>query len=66
MCQIKNIFQQLQSDLNDAQNEAKNAEDRARKSAADAARLSDELRAEQEHAQSMVCSKFLFCKVKNK
>ncbi|KAI6186038.1 Protein CBR-MYO-5 [Aphelenchoides besseyi] len=46
-------LQQLQTDLNDASNEAKNAEERSRKASADAARLADELRAEQEHAQSL-------------
>ena len=42
----------LQADLEEILNEAKNSEEKAKKAMIDAARLADELRAEQEHAQS--------------
>lgn len=40
----------VQSDLEDQSNELRNAEDQAKKAMADAARLADELRQEQDHA----------------
>ncbi|XP_042212117.1 myosin heavy chain, muscle-like isoform X1 [Homarus americanus] len=42
----------LQSDIDEMLNEARNSEDKAKKAMVDAARLADELRAEQEHAQT--------------
>jgi hypothetical protein len=42
----------LQSDLDELLNEAKNSEEKAKKAMVDAARLADELRAEQDHAQT--------------
>jgi len=39
-----------QSDLEDQMNELKNAEDQAKKAMADAARMADELRQEQDHS----------------
>merc|ERR1712055_726271 len=41
----------LHADLDEMLNEAKNSEEKAKKAMVDAARLADELRAEQEHAQ---------------
>ncbi|UYV66622.1 unc-54 [Cordylochernes scorpioides] len=43
-------LQALQADLDEMLNEAKQSEERAKKAMVDAARLADELRAEQEHA----------------
>ena len=45
-------MQALQADLDEMLNEAKNSEEKAKKAMVDAARLADELRAEQEHAAS--------------
>jgi hypothetical protein len=45
-------FLNLQSDLDELLNEAKNSEEKAKKAMVDAARLADELRAEQDHAQT--------------
>merc|ERR1719209_1743251 len=45
-------MQTLHADLDDMLNEAKNSEEKAKKAMVDAARLADELRAEQEHAQT--------------
>lgn len=42
----------MQSDLDELLNEAKNSEEKAKKAMVDAARLADELRAEQDHAQT--------------
>uniref|UniRef100_A0A1Q3G4C2 Putative myosin class i heavy chain n=1 Tax=Culex tarsalis TaxID=7177 RepID=A0A1Q3G4C2_CULTA len=42
----------LHSDLDELLNEAKNSEEKAKKAMVDAARLADELRAEQDHAQT--------------
>ena len=39
-----------QTDLEDQSNELRNAEDQAKKAMADAARIADELRQEQDHA----------------
>ena len=43
----------MQGDLDEMNNEVKNADDRAKKAMADAARLADELRAEQDHGQQV-------------
>lgn len=45
-------FVSFQSDLDELLNEAKNSEEKAKKAMVDAARLADELRAEQDHAQT--------------
>merc|ERR1712212_1237951 len=45
-------LQTLHADLDEMLNEAKNSEEKAKKAMVDAARLADELRAEQEHAQT--------------
>merc|ERR1712055_34482 len=50
---LESEMQTLHADLDDMLNEAKNSEDKAKKAMVDAARLADELRAEQEHAQSV-------------
>jgi len=47
----------MQADLDDMLNEAKNSEDKAKKAMVDAARLADELRAEQDHAQAAETTK---------
>lgn len=49
---INNVFICIQSDLDELLNEAKNSEEKAKKAMVDAARLADELRAEQDHAQT--------------
>jgi len=46
------MFSVQQSDLDELLNEAKNSEEKAKKAMVDAARLADELRAEQDHAQT--------------
>lgn len=46
------IYTCTQSDLDELLNEAKNSEEKAKKAMVDAARLADELRAEQDHAQT--------------
>lgn len=46
------LFSAKQSDLDELLNEAKNSEEKAKKAMVDAARLADELRAEQDHAQT--------------
>lgn len=45
-------LQSMHSDLEDLLNEARNCEEKAKKAMVDAARLADELRAEQEHSLS--------------
>ncbi|XP_059351921.1 myosin heavy chain, muscle-like isoform X8 [Daphnia carinata] len=45
-------LQTLHADLDDMINETKNSEEKAKKAMVDAARLADELRAEQDHAQA--------------
>jgi len=47
----------MQADLDDMLTEAKNSEDKAKKAMVDAARLADELRAEQDHAQAAETAK---------
>jgi len=47
---MESELQTLHTDLDEMLNEAKNSEDKAKKAMVDAARLADELRAEQEHA----------------
>jgi len=49
---LESEFQTLQADLEEMLNEARNSEEKAKKAMVDAARLADELRAEQEHAQN--------------
>ncbi|XP_054160100.1 myosin heavy chain, muscle-like isoform X3 [Oppia nitens] len=48
---LEGEMQALQADLDEMLNEAKQSEEKAKKAMVDAARLADELRAEQEHAQ---------------
>ncbi|XP_076312164.1 myosin heavy chain, muscle-like isoform X3 [Tachypleus tridentatus] len=48
---LEGELQALQADLDEMLNEAKQSEEKAKKAMVDAARLADELRAEQEHAQ---------------
>nr|CAH0110978.1 unnamed protein product [Daphnia galeata] len=49
---MESELQTLHADLDDMINETKNSEEKAKKAMVDAARLADELRAEQEHAQA--------------
>ncbi|XP_042890600.1 myosin heavy chain, muscle-like isoform X41 [Penaeus japonicus] len=49
---LEGEMQTLHADLDEMLNEAKNSEEKAKKAMVDAARLADELRAEQEHAQT--------------
>merc|ERR1712168_109729 len=49
---LEGEYQTLHAELDDMLNEAKNSEDKAKKAMVDAARLADELRAEQEHCQN--------------
>merc|ERR1712198_170477 len=49
---LESEMQTLHADLDDMLNEAKNSEDKAKKAMVDAARLADELRAEQDHTQN--------------
>ncbi|XP_042243070.1 myosin heavy chain, muscle-like isoform X44 [Homarus americanus] len=49
---LEGELQTLHADLDEMLNEAKNSEEKAKKAMVDAARLADELRAEQEHAQN--------------
>ncbi|XP_037787098.1 myosin heavy chain, muscle-like [Penaeus monodon] len=49
---LEGEMQTLQADLDEMLNEARNSEEKAKKAMVDAARLADELRAEQEHAQN--------------
>merc|ERR1719376_1392789 len=49
---LEGELQALHADLDEMPNEAKNSEEKAKKAMVDAARLADELRAEQEHAQT--------------
>merc|ERR1712228_289814 len=49
---LEGEIQTLHAELDDMLNEAKNSEDKAKKAMVDAARLADELRAEQDHAQN--------------
>ncbi|XP_076340339.1 myosin heavy chain, muscle-like isoform X1 [Tachypleus tridentatus] len=48
---LEGEMQALQADLDEMLNEAKQSEEKAKKAMVDAARLADELRAEQEHGQ---------------
>jgi len=50
---LEGEMQQMNADLDDMLNEARHSEEKAKKAMVDAARLADELRAEQEHAQKM-------------
>ncbi|XP_053645273.1 myosin heavy chain, muscle-like [Cherax quadricarinatus] len=49
---LEGEMQTLHADLEEMLNEAKHSEEKAKKAMVDAARLADELRAEQEHAQT--------------
>merc|ERR1719186_2089356 len=49
---LEGELQTLHADLDEMLSEAKNSEEKAKKAMVDAARLADELRAEQEHAQN--------------
>merc|ERR1712055_624313 len=49
---LEGELQTLHADLDDMLKEAKHSEEKAKKAMVDAARLADELRAEQEHAQN--------------
>ncbi|XP_064079387.1 myosin heavy chain, muscle-like [Macrobrachium nipponense] len=49
---LEGELQTIQADLEEMMSEAKNSEEKAKKAMIDAARLADELRAEQEHAQT--------------
>uniref|UniRef100_T1IQ65 Myosin heavy chain, muscle n=1 Tax=Strigamia maritima TaxID=126957 RepID=T1IQ65_STRMM len=50
---LEGELQTLHADLDEMLNEAKSSEEKAKKAMVDAARLADELRAEQEHAQQL-------------
>ncbi|CAL4122396.1 unnamed protein product [Meganyctiphanes norvegica] len=50
---LESEIQTMHADLDDMLNEARNSEEKAKKAMVDAARLADELRAEQEHAQAV-------------
>merc|ERR1712212_222401 len=49
---LEGDIQTLHADLEEMLNESRNSEEKAKKAMVDAARLADELRAEQEHAQT--------------
>ncbi|KAK8736476.1 hypothetical protein OTU49_005024, partial [Cherax quadricarinatus] len=49
---LESELQTTHADLDEMLSEAKNSEEKAKKAMVDAARLADELRAEQEHAQT--------------
>ncbi|XP_042858235.1 myosin heavy chain, muscle-like, partial [Penaeus japonicus] len=49
---VESEMQNMQANLDEMLNETKNSEEKAKKAMVDAARLADELRAEQEHAQA--------------
>merc|ERR1712179_478278 len=50
---LESEMQTMNADIDDMLTEAKNSEEKAKKAMVDAARLADELRAEQEHTQSI-------------
>jgi len=54
---LESEIQTMHADLDDMLNEAKNSEEKAKKAMVDAARLADELRGEQEHAQGVESAK---------
>ncbi|CAI5453487.1 unnamed protein product [Caenorhabditis angaria] len=54
---VETDLQHLQSEIEDALNEAKTSDDKAKKATMDANRLADELRAEQEHSNNLDKSK---------
>merc|ERR1711962_508246 len=54
---LEGEYQTLSADLNDMLNDAKASEDKAKKAMVDAARLADELRAEQEQTHTLTVSK---------
>ncbi|KAK3868076.1 hypothetical protein Pcinc_026511 [Petrolisthes cinctipes] len=49
---LEGEYQTLQADVNEMLNESRNSEDKSKKAMVDAARLADELRAEQDHSQT--------------
>merc|ERR1711970_1113761 len=49
---LEGEIQTMHADLDEMLSEARNSEEKAKKAMVDAARLADELRAEQEHAQN--------------
>merc|ERR1711872_862391 len=54
---IESEYQTMSADLNDMVNDAKASEDKAKKAMVDAARLADELRAEQEQSHNLATKK---------
>merc|ERR1739842_282433 len=54
---LENDYQTMSADLNDMVSEAKSSEEKAKKAMMDAARLADELRAEQEASLSLTKQK---------
>merc|ERR1712179_879252 len=54
---IESEYQTMSADLNEMLNDAKASEDKAKKAMVDAARLADELRAEQEQSHSLAVQK---------
>merc|ERR1712042_25261 len=54
---IESEYQTMSADLNDMVNDAKASEDKAKKAMVDAARLADELRAEQEQSHNLATQK---------
>ena len=51
---LENDIHQMQADLDNLLNNAKNSEEKAKKAMVDAGRLADELRAEQDHATAQL------------
>merc|ERR1719340_44280 len=49
---LESVIHTLQAEIDDALQQAKNSEDKSKRAMVDAARLADELRAEQEHVQA--------------
>merc|ERR1719187_89145 len=54
---LEGEYQTMTADLNDMLNDAKSSEDKAKKAMVDAARLADELRAEQEQSHTLATQK---------
>merc|ERR1712037_872745 len=49
---VESVIHTMHADIDDMLHQAKNSEEKAKKAMVDAARLADELRAEQEHSTS--------------
>merc|ERR1712025_1476989 len=49
---LESVIHTLQAEIDDALQQAKNSEDKSKRAMVDAARLADELRAEQDHVQA--------------